>query len=201
MRKKKSLNGLNGFSAEDVGNLNDKYLPLNAYWKKLIGNPYHGFYALVHGSAGSGKSTLMLQLGQYWADTFGKKVAIISYEEGRKFTMQEKIKRLNIDAPNLFIFENFKEMQSLGLKVEDCSMVIIDSLQTGGITAAKLRDFRETHPKVSVIAIQQQTKNGKFKGNNEFAHDSDVIIEVLDGKANSFAKNRLGLPSEVEINF
>lgn len=200
MMRKSRNKALSGFSVATVAENQPAQIQLPDYWEKLFGNVYSGFYALIHGAAGSGKSSLLLLFANFWAKNIGN-VAYISFEEGRKFTMSEKISRLGIDAKNILIFESNEEMKKNGYNCGNFSLVIIDSLQAGGISPEAMRTARGKYPKTSFITVSQQTKNGKFRGSNEFSHDSDVVIEVANGMANSYEKNRLGKGGEVVINF
>ena len=39
-------------------------------------------------------------------------------------------------------------------------------------------------PISSFVTIKQVTKDGKFRGSKEYAHNCDIIIEIIDGVAN-----------------
>jgi hypothetical protein len=54
------------------------------------------------------------------------------------------------------------------------------------------------HPEVSFIFIYHTTKEGKFKGVNEHAHEVDVIVQVEKGKATSTGRFNAG--GVMEIN-
>lgn len=52
---------------------------------------------------------------------------------------------------------------------------------------------------LNLICIQQTTKDGNFRGTQEFAHDVDVLIEVIDGTAYTNNKNRFGQKGELVV--
>jgi hypothetical protein len=47
------------------------------------------------------------------------------------------------------------------------------------------------------ITIQQATKNGNFRGSQEFAHNCDAVIRVEAGKA--FHQGRFQEPTEMDV--
>jgi len=54
----------------------------------------------------------------------------------------------------------------------------LDSVNKLGLNPKELEKLKVDNPGVSFIYIFQATKEGKFRGTNEFQHDVDVIIEV-----------------------
>ena len=59
-------------------------------------------------------------------------------------------------------------------------------------------ELKNKYPRTSFIFIFHATKDGKFKGGNELAHEVDVIIEVENGIAKG--KGRFG-QGEMEVRF
>jgi hypothetical protein len=155
----------------------------------FLGSPEYGFSALVTGIAGQGKSTFSLKLAGYLAKNLGK-VLFISSEEGQRMTMQNKIKILQIESDNLHIAE-CKSKKNLDELLFEYStpFVFIDSINHLGISADELEKLKERYPTRSFITIQQANKDGSYKGNSAFGHNTDIIIEVSEGKAVT-TKNR-----------
>jgi hypothetical protein len=60
-----------------------------------------------------------------------------------------------------------------------------------------LRKLRQDNPRTAFIFIYHTTKGGQFRGNQEHAHDVDVIIEVADGKAKG--NGRFGVGGEIDV--
>jgi predicted ATP-dependent serine protease len=65
-------------------------------------------------------------------------------------------------------------------------------------TAQELESLRKDFPEVLFAIIMQSTKDGKFKGSNEYAHNSDINIKVEQGKASTI-KNRFNELGDFEI--
>ena len=50
---------------------------------------------------------------------------------------------------------------------------------------------------MALITVQQATKDGKFRGSQQYAHNCDIIIEVIQGVAHH--TGRFAAPSEMAI--
>jgi len=176
-------------TASEVAEKQFKVWNLGTPYTDFLGSPEYGFSTLVTGMAGQGKSTFCLKLAGYLANNLGK-VLFISSEEGQRMTMQNKIKSLKIESDNLHIAES-KSKADLEKVLLDYStpFVFIDSINHLGINADELEALKTKHPTRSFITIQQANKDGSYKGNSAFGHNTDVIIEVNNGKAVT-TKNR-----------
>ncbi|MBT3422821.1 MAG: hypothetical protein HOG05_06385 [Bacteroidetes bacterium] len=58
--------------------------------------------------------------------------------------------------------------------------------------------YRAKFPDVLFAIIMQSTKDGKFKGSNEYAHNSDINIKIEKGVAETI-KNRFGKLGTYEV--
>lgn len=165
-------------------------IELQGKYRELIGDPSVGFSAMVYGPPKSGKSTLCIDFARHLAEHHGK-VLYVAIEEGFGYTLKEKFERLNAIHPNLVIAEKLPD------ELSPYQFVFIDSVSKGGLTTDDLTSLRKQYPKTSFIYIFHTTKEGKFRGKQEFAHDVDVIIEVEQGKAR--ANGRFG--SQIQSTF
>lgn len=86
--------------------------------------------------------------------------------------MKEKISRIGAIHPRL----NFSE--ELPGKLGGFDFVFIDSVSRAGMELEDMIELKNRYPRTSFIFIFHATKDGKFKGGNELAHEVDVIIEV-----------------------
>jgi hypothetical protein len=75
--------------------------------------------------------------------------------------------------------------------------VFIDSVSKAGMDINDIDNVRKMHPDVSFIFIYHTTKEGKFKGVNEHAHEVDVIVQVDKGKATSTGRFNAGGSLEI----
>ena len=188
--QKKSLNGFdddNGMivSSGELLAMDFQTIGLQGRYKDLIGDPSVGFTAMVYGLPKSGKSTMCLDFANYLAAHHGK-VLYCAIEEGFGYTLKEKIERLKAHHSNLYITDRVPE------NLNDFNFVFIDSVSKAGMDVNDIDALRKMHPEVSFIFIYHTTKEGKFKGVNEHAHEVDVIVQVEKGKATSTGRFNAG---------
>ena len=188
--QKKSLNGIdddNGMivSSGELLAMDFQTIGLQGRYKELIGDPSVGFTAMVYGLPKSGKSTMCLDFANYLATHHGK-VLYCAIEEGFGYTLKEKIERLKAHHSNLYITDRVPE------NLNDFHFVFIDSVSKAGMDVNDIDGLRKMHPEVSFIFIYHTTKEGKFKGVNEHAHEVDVIVQVEKGKATSTGRFNAG---------
>lgn len=176
-----------------------------------------GTNMIIAGGAGSGKSTLVLDLMSNLAMS-GKKVLFVSGEMDKiaYFKYCKRNPKFN-HLPVLFLKEYFSTVKETLETVfnEGYDVVAIDSLaevlgahqdEFGGTSKTsekwflKLQDLhKEGNNKAkkytSFINIQQQTKGGDFSGSNRLKHMTDAMCHIvklkngIDRKVN-FTKNR-----------
>ena len=163
-------------SSVDLMDMNFETIGLTGRFKALIGDPSVGFTAMVFGQPKSGKSTLMLEFAHQLAVHHGK-VLYVAIEEGYGYTLKEKVSRIGAVHPRLCIAE------ALPKELAQFDFVFIDSVSRAGMELEDLVKLKKHNPKTSFVNIFHSTKDGKFKGGNELAHEVDVIIEVADKKA------------------
>ena len=119
-------------------------------------------------------------------------VLYVAFEEGYGYTLKEKITRIGAIHPRLHFSEE------LPGKLGSYDFVFIDSVSRAGMELEDMIELKNKYPRTSFIFIFHATKDGKFKGGNELAHEVDVIIEVENGMARG--KGRFG-NGEVEVRF
>ncbi len=163
---------------------------LQGKYRELIGDPSVGFSAMVYGLPKSGKSTLCIDLARHLAEHHGK-VLFVAFEEGFGYTLKEKFERLNAIHPNLVVAEKLPD------DLSNFQFVFIDSVSKAGLTSDDLTLLRKQNPKTAFIYIFHTTKEGNFRGKQDFAHDVDVIINVENGMAK--ANGRFGIGGSINI--
>ncbi|MCF8284670.1 MAG: DNA repair protein RadA [Sphingobacteriales bacterium] len=168
-------------SSQDLLKMEFETIGLQGKYRELIGDPSVGFIAMVYGLPKSGKSTMCLDFAQQLAEHHGK-VLFCPIEEGFGYTLQEKIDRLGASHPNLYIAEQ------VPVDLSAFDFVFIDSVSKAGMEISDITALHKKFPRTAFIFIYHSTKEGKFRGGNEHAHEVDVIIEVVNGEV--IAKGR-----------
>lgn len=160
-------------------------------WLKLIGNPAKRFTAMVYGRPKFGKSYLCIDFAGYLAREHGS-VLYVAAEEELDATLQEKIKAQEAALPKLDVSD------VLPKDISHYDFVFLDSVSKLKLTPEALDKLKKANPKTSFIYIFQVTKDGKFRGRNDFQHDVDVVIEVPEkGRAIQFGRFNQG--GEIQI--
>ena len=151
-------------------------IKLNSEYSELIGEPESNFYATIYGQPGNGKSTWTIKLAEYLSNNFGK-VLYNSSEEGISKSLQNKA---NLISSDYLHFGNCKDYQSLRseMKKGHYRFIVLDSINDMKLSPEDLKELRKEFYKCGFIGILQSTKDGKFKGSNEFAHDADIKIRL-----------------------
>ena len=173
----------------------DKYVFGEDKYGNFMGNPAVGFHAIVFGLPKGGKSIWSMQFADYLANHFGD-VLYIASEEGFKGTIKEKISEWTTNRTNLK-FGNFRGYDEIKNNIGNYDFVFIDSLDYADISVDEMEELKEENPNTSFITIKQVTKDGKFRGSQEFAHNCDIIVEIIDGVANQ--KGRYNPAAEMEV--
>jgi hypothetical protein len=155
----------------DFKNVQFKTVGFVGKYRQLIGDPSQGFTAMVYGRPKMGKSFLCVDFAGYLARNHGH-VLYIAKEEGLDFTLQEKLKAKDVAHENLFVSDNIPEDLSM------YDYIFLDSVNRLGLSTQDLQALKRNNPGKSFIYIFQTTKDGNFRGANEFQHDVDVVIEV-----------------------
>ncbi len=174
--------GVKGVTASDL--LAARFSPLSftGKWLRVIGRPTAPFKIMLYGLPGSGKSSLSLQFANYLATSLNMRVLYVASEEGLTYTMQDKLRRFGVNSPNITLVEGLPE------DLSPFDVVFIDSVNHIGLDAAALRNL---NPSKSYVYVFQSTKDGKFRGGNDYLHDVDVCIKV-DKMIATAEKNRFG---------
>jgi hypothetical protein len=177
-------------SSSELAGMDFETIGLRGKYKDLIGDPSVGFSAMVFGLPKSGKSTLCIDFAKYLAENHGK-VLYVAIEEGFGYTLKEKFERLGAIHPNLIIAEKLPD------DLTPYHFVFIDSVSKARLTSHDLTKLRKENPKTAFVFIFHTTKEGNFRGQQDFAHDVDVIIEVENGVAK--ANGRFGVGNKIDI--
>lgn len=164
-------------------------LPFTGIWARLIGKPTEPFRIMMYGRPGSGKSTLALRFAHYLAADMGRRVLYVSKEEGFGYTLQEKLLRLDAAHANLSVCDR------LPSDLSAYDVVFVDSVNSLGLSPD---DLQRLPSRKSFVYIFQSTKDGRFRGSQEFLHDVDTSI-VVDAMKATTEKNRFGAHTTVRV--
>lgn len=185
-KKSKPLNGVNIMPSTDFANLQFNTIGFKDRWLAFIGDPAPGFTAMVFGMPKMGKSYLCVDFAGYLAQNHGN-VLYVAKEEKLDKTLQDKLKEKDVAHENLTVADG------IPADLSPYDFIFLDSVNKLGLTPKDLEKLKSQNKGKSFIYVFQATKGGKFKGNNEFQHDVDVVIEVPEiGKAVQYGRFNQG---------
>lgn len=158
-------------SSVDFSKVQFKTVGFVGKYRKLIGDPSKGFSVMVYGKPKMGKSFLCVDFAGYLARNHGK-VLYIAREEGLDFTLQEKLNNKDVAHQNLDVTGSIPD------DLTPYDFIFFDSVNKLGLSSSDLEALKHNNPGKSFIYVFQTTKEGNFRGANEFQHDVDVVIQV-----------------------
>lgn len=152
-------------------------------YQKFFGQPSTNAHYMIYGLPKGGKSTFALHFAKYLADNYGS-VLYVASEEGFSATLQQKVNTFGLKSRNLH-FSNFREAEPI-MELADSGefdFLFIDSVNYIKITPEQIEEIKARNPDLSVITIQQATKDGNYKGDTAYAHNCDIVVVVDKGVA------------------
>lgn len=182
----------------------------------LGGGLVKGSLVLLGGEPGIGKSTLLLQICQY----FGENHTIL-YVSGEESVRQIKLRaaRLQVDTPNLYLLA-LTDAETIcdTIQEEKPEIVMIDSIQTmsiSGISSSpgSLTQVRECtnlfmrtakSEEVPIIIVGHVNKDGAIAGPKVMEHIVDAVLYFEGERSLSYRllraiKNRYGSTNEIGV--
>ncbi len=200
------LNGLNGLTDTVTTavpdnkiisslELRDMKFELQGYtgkWLNLIGNPEKPFSAMFWGKGGSGKSTLAVEFAGYLANQLNKKILFVAREEGASSKLQERFERMKAYHRNINIVKEFPD------SLAGYDYVFLDSVNTLRISCQAFENLVKQYPQICWILLFQVIKDGNFRGEQDWQHNTDVEIYCENGTATTL-KSRFGAHGTVKI--
>lgn len=189
---------------------------MNELNRVLGGGLVKGSITLLGGEPGIGKSTLLLQICQY----FGKNYTIL-YVSGEESASQIKLraKRLNVNTENLYILTlTDAEAVADTITIKQPNIVIIDSIQTmciseissspGSLTQVRecTNLFMHTAKSegIPILLIGHVNKDGAIAGPKVMEHIVDTVLHFEGDRNLSYrilrtVKNRYGSTNEIGV--
>jgi len=175
MCEPENLNGLGRVPKNTIMNSLDavqlrfEKLGLTGRWLDFIGNPSRNFSMMIYGLPKFGKSILAVDFAGYMARNHGR-ILYVAKEEGIDDTLIEKLDSVAHQKLDVSDF--------LPTDLSGYDFIFLDSVTKLGLRPTDLNQMEADYPNKGFIYIFQTTKDGKFRGSNEFQHDMDVVVEV-----------------------
>ena len=168
-------------SARDLETFEYPKYDFTGRWQQFFGDPSINCHYMVFGLPKSGKSTFCMHFAKYLADNHGS-VLYVASEEGFSQTLKNKMMNFGLTSDNMH-FSNYREAEPIMDIASEYDFMFIDSVNFINISPEQIREMKHKNRNLSLITIQQATKDGDFRGSQEYAHDSDSIVKISDGIA------------------
>ena len=165
--------------------------PFSGAWYYAFGTPERRGIWIIWGNTGSGKTSFVMQLCKELCK-YGR-VAYDSLEEGACLTMQNSLKRFNMQEVNgKFLLLDVEPIDQLCLRMKrqkSPDFVVIDSLQYTQLTYAQFIKIKEAYRNKLIIFISHASgTNPDGRVAKKVAFDAALKIYV-EGKR-AFSKGR-----------
>ena len=163
-------------SASDYRKLSIPTIPMTAEYDYLFGMPSRDFYMTIHGLPGNGKTSFAVKFAQYFNQQHGRVLYLASEQNGIDLAFQEILKKYKASFQ---IHTDPKQLTEdhLLTAFKSYDLIILDSATNLGFYPNQIKSLQEQSGK-AVISILQSTKDGKFKGSQEWLHDVDISLKV-----------------------
>lgn len=157
--------------------------------------------AMVFGPPGSGKSTFTLKLFSALAARHPERVVLHwSFEEGWSESLKYKLRTFAVENENVFfsVADAFPEFL-VELETFHPVAVAIDSVNEAALTGRDVL-YLKRHARCPVLFVCHETKEGKYKGESDLGHKTDINIRFYEGGKFVMTKNRWGVTGK-KISF
>ncbi len=187
-QENQSLSGV--VSADQVGKLNFKKIALTGEYKKQLVRLFSDTQMMFWGMPGNGKTVWVLKFAQYLADKLALRVLYIAHEEWNRSTLTEKINEFSIGHKNLSVSKDLESLKISGHSLSDFDAIFFDSINSIGMNLKAYKEFIEANPDKIYVLVVQSTKDGDFKGGQDWEHEVDIAGEICQRRL-ELRKNRL----------
>lgn len=185
-------------SAEDYKKAIIPTLGFKEGYKYLMGDPSPGFYSVLTGSPGQGKSTFAVQFANYFQKEHGKVLFVAAEQRGINKPLQELLRRFKTKfdvetSPQTYDSKKWIET------AKNYDLVIIDSATNLELSPTQIEDIRSNASNTSFLVLLQSTKDGKYKGSTEWEHNCDIFLKADDMKIYQ-TKSRYTKPAHIVVD-
>jgi hypothetical protein len=185
-------------SASEYKKMNIPVLNFTKEFAYLMGKPSINFCAFVHGKPGNGKSTFAVKFADYFERNHGKVIYLASEQHGLNNSFQDLLKKHSTSDFKVHLHANKLKSSDIKDLAKKYKLVILDSINHMKITPEELENIREEAKRTAFLSVMQSTKDGSFKGSQDFAHNSDIMIEMVNMEARQY-KSRFAPKADIKI--
>lgn len=179
-------------SADEYKQMDIPVIQFKGAYKYLLNESREKFYKIVSGLPEQGKTSYCVKFASYYAANHGKVLYMPSEQSGKNIDFQKVITLMNGSGFDIDINVNAYDFQKLLERVQGYDLVILDSINNMKLNTTQVQEINK---RVAVMAVMQSTKDGGFKGGQDFYHDCDKFV-IIDKLTASVSKSRGTNPLE-----
>lgn len=132
-------------------------------WLLAFGRPAKGGIWYVGGRPTNGKTSFVVQLIKALA-LLGLRIRFYNFEEQESITMQDTIRRVELEevAKNIVMINSLISFKELKEEISSTrnDVIVIDTVQKSGITARQVEELRELFPSKLIVFVCHVQPNG-----------------------------------------
>jgi len=168
-------------SAKDYRKITIPTIAMSPNYDYLFGMPSRDFYMVVHGLPANGKTSFAVRFAEYFNQFHGKVLYLASEQSGVDLAFQDILKE---NKAKFQIHTNPRSLseEHLLAAFKSYDLIVLDSATDMGFYPSAVKELQEQSGK-ALIAILQSTKDGGFKGSQEWLHDVDISLRIEDFEA------------------
>jgi len=168
-------------SASDYRRISIPTIPMAGQYDYLFGMPSRDFYMVVHGLPGNGKTSFAVKFAQYFQKQHGRVLYLASEQSGIDLSLQDILKQ---HKATFEIHTNPRALteEHLLAAFKNYDLIILDSATDMKFYPSEVKKLQQQSGK-AMMAILQSTKDGSFKGSQEWLHDVDISLRIEDFNA------------------
>lgn len=162
-----------GLGSTELAKMTGKEILIDGKYKDVLVKLSTDTQFMIWGMPGHGKTVWVLLYATYLAERLGLNVLFVAREEYGRTSFSDKLTQFNIpNIPNLTFTKHIPDDVSM------YDAIIFDSVNKLGFSLEDYCNFVDNNPGKHYVPIVQSTKDGGFRGGQDWEHEMDIAGEI-----------------------